>query len=966
MSQVCRLHPDTPGFIVQGNILPNPLCYARNVETWGAIRPGDAIVGLQHSDLNTNNILAKFSRQGDELEGYYLIDFALFKENMPLLYDQRYLEMSYLVHSIEQGAYKSVVDLISRYGEHEILEADQTTIEMAGVNAAIRTGRIAFEDWVTGNHPSLHDDLWGQYWLAGTAAGLSYCHKAGQADEIRLAGLIYAAANLKQYFKLFGLLMPAEASQLYTEGQIGDISRAGSTLASPAGKTLTNLPAALTNFIGRKTELAEVTGLLLHPEVRLVSLTGPGGTGKTRLGLEAGRALLDRYPQGVYFVDLAQISDPTLVSSTTAHTLGIREGGGQPPLEILKDYLAAREMLLIFDNFEQVTGAASDVSQLLSAAPGVNMLVTSRIPLQLRGEHEYPVSPLDMPPDTHQSIDQALEYEAVALFRQQARTVRPRFEITEENRAAVVMICRRLDGLPLAIEIAAARVKMLTPQALLKRLDQSLNLLVGGAVDLPDRQQTLRRTIDWSYELLEPEEQIIFTRLGIFSGGFTLDAAEEICNQTGEIDVFLGIEALLNNSLLRQVQSVSDEPRFDMLQTIREYALEKAAEAGITAELHWAHCGYYTQMAEQNFGEGIYGAHSVLWMQRYEEEHDNIRAALLWALDHPEDGLQMVMAMMPQITWFWFRYGYLQEGSEWTERTMAATEGMGDSQARVFALVMRGMLALWSGDLLVAAQYNREGVNMSERIRFDPGLSTGKLAYGVTLINQGKDKEAYPHLVDAVELYDQQDQPWMKGTALVHLANVSLGLGDPEQATQWLDMAMPFLKQTGDLWSMAFGLNNYGEVARAQGDYGKAEGYYQRTEALYEQADAKGDQARLVHTFGYIAQHKGNYGEARSLFLESLNDFRELGNHRGIAECLAGLAGLAAEQGECEWAAPLLSAAESQLKAFGGAWWPADRVEIERAADRIQSTLGDKFDEFWEQGQSMGVEAAIAYATNGA
>ena len=189
-----------------------------------------------------------------------------------------------------------------------------------------------------------------------------------------------------------------------------------------------------------------------------------------------------------------------------------------------------------------------------------------------------------MPPDTHQSIDQALEYEAVALFRQQARTVRPRFEITEENRAAVVMICRRLDGLPLAIEIAAARVKMLTPQALLKRLDQSLNLLVGGAVDLPDRQQTLRRTIDWSYELLEPEEQIIFTRLGIFSGGFTLDAAEEICNPTGEIDVFSGIEALLNNSLLRQVQSVSDEPRFDMLQTIREYALEKAAEAGITAD----------------------------------------------------------------------------------------------------------------------------------------------------------------------------------------------------------------------------------------------------------------------------------------------------------------------------------------------------------------------------------------------
>ncbi len=209
-------------------------------------------------------------------------------------------------------------------------------------------------------------------------------------------------------------------------------------------------------------------------------------------------------------------------------------------------------------------------------------------------------------------------------------------------------------------------------------------------------------------------------------------------------------------------------------------------------------------------------------------------------------------------------------------------------------------------------------------------------AMGLHLINQGKDKEAYSHLVDAVELYDQQDQPLMKGTTLVHLANVSLGLGDPEQATQWLDMATPYLMNSGDVWSMAFGYSNYGEVARTQGDYDKAEDFYRRTFDLYQQADAKGDQARLVHTFGYIAQHKGNFEEAQSLFLESLNDFRKLGNHRGIAECLAGLAGLAAEQGNPEWAAPLLGSAESQLKAIDGAWWPADRVEIERAVDRMQ------------------------------
>ena len=968
LSEVCRLRPGTPGFILQGNILPNPLHYARDTGAWAATRSGDAIFGLQHSDLNTNNILAKYSRQGDVLDGYYLIDFALFKENMPLLYDQRYLEMSYLAHAIERGSYTAAEDLVIRLGDHDILEADQAPIEMAGVNAAIRAGRLSFDGWVQSSHPSLQDDLWGQYWLAGTAAGLSYCHKAGQADEIRMAGLIYAASNLKQYYKLFGLPMPTEASQLYAEGRIGSMPGVSSTL-SPASRTApNNLPAPPTNFVGRTAELTEVTDLLLRPDVRLLTLTGPGGTGKTRLGLEAGRALLDEFPDGVYFIDLAQVSDPSLVATTIAHTIGIREGGGRPPLESLIVYLAASEMLLILDNFEQVTRAATDISQLLAAAPEFKVLVTSRIPLHLRGEHEYPVSPLEMPPDDLQSIDQVLEFDAIALFHQQARIVRPGFELTEQNQAAVAAICRRLDGLPLAIEIAAARIKMLTPQALLKRLEHSLNILVGGAVDLPDRQQTLRETIGWSYQLLEPAEQTLFTRLGIFAGGFTLDAAEEICKPLDGIDVFSGIETLLNNSLLRQVRSVSDEPRFDMLQTIREYALEKAVEAGIMTELSWAHCNSFARLAASagGMGEGTYGAESAMWLQRFDEEHDNFRAALSWALQHPDEGVLPVITMMMQLTWYWYRYGYLQEGSEWTERTLAATESMGDSPARALALVGRGYLAMWSGDLILAAKLSREGMELSQRVGFDIGLSMAKLGYGTTLINQGKDKEAYAHLVDAVELYDQQDQPLMKGTTLVHLANVSLGLGDPVQATRWLDMATPYLMNSGDVWSMAFAFSNYGEVARTQGDYDKAEEFYRRTLDLYQQADAKGDQARLVHTFGYIAQHKGNFEEAHSLFLESLNDFRKLGNHRGIAECLAGLAGLAAEQGNPEWAVPLLSSAESQLKAIDGAWWPADRLEIERAVDRMQIALGDRFEELWAKGTEMSVEEAVAYAVRGA
>ncbi len=967
LREACRIHPDYPGFIIQGNIFPNPLAYARNRDLWGSVRPGDVMVGLQHGDLNTGNVLASFSQGEENLEGYYLIDFALFKEHMPLLYDQRYLEMSFLADALSQTSMTSVIELVDRMAEDVMLGAHQVPLEMVGVSAAIRAGRVAFDGWVHDNHPSLHDDLWGQYWLAGAAGGLSYCHKAGQPNEIRLTGLIYAAANLKQYFRLFGLKLPTEATQLCSGEESGSGVMSVKGLASPPAQLSSNLPAPSTQFIGRETALGDIKNLLLQPQVRLVTLTGPGGTGKTRLGLQVGQTMQEHFSHGVYFIDLAAIRDPDLVVTTAAHAIGIREGGGRSPLENSKDYLANKQMLLLFDNFEQVIGAAPVVAELLAAAPGIKVLVTSRIALQLRGEHEYPIPPLSTPMDMDQPLAEILEYEAIALFRQQARSVQPQFDITEENSAAVVEICRRLDGLPLAIEIAAARIKMLPPEALRKRLDHSLKLLVGGAKDLPDRQKTLRLTIDWSFDLLQAEVRTLFTRLGIFAGGFTLDAAERVCNPTGEIDVFTGIETLLNCSLLRQVKSVGDEPRFDMLQTIRDYALEKAEGAGVIESLHRSHCEYFAQLAAGELGPGIYSRESVMWLQRFDEEHDNFRVALAWALQH-DDSVPFAITMITQggLFWFWFRYGHLQEGQEWTERALDSTAGLADSPIRAAALIGAAALAMWAGNLIVAEKLGRESVEMGERLGADPVVAEAKFIYGVTLINQGRDKEAYPHLVDALELFDQQHQLWLKGTALVHLANVSLGLGDPSQAVRWLDMAGSFMKEVGDPWHMAFALSNYGEVARVQGDYDKAEQFYRQTAEWYKQADALGDQARLVNVFGYIAQHKGDFEKAKALFHEGLNDFSKLGNQRGIAECLAGLAGLAAEQGNYEWAAPLLSAAESQLKAHGSAWWPADRPEIERARERLQSALKDRFETFWAQGQTMSLEEAVAYASTSA
>ena len=959
---VCQRPVDQPGFIVLGNLLPNPLLYARKVEPWGKTRPLDAAFGYLHRDLNTNNIVARFSEDAESLEAYYLIDFALFKQDMPLLYDQRYLEMSYLIDSLSNRPFEVVVGLLNHYSMVDVLSAEEAPIEMAGTNAAIRAGRIAFRDWVGEKHPSLHDDLWGQYWLAGTAAGLGYCHKSGMEDESRLAGLIYAAANLKQFLQLFDLPLPDEASQLVADDQLGDSRKVP---VPQSREEQHNLPAPRTSFIGRESELQEVSGMLQEPETRLVTLTGPGGTGKTRLAQEVARNLLDGFPQGVYFIDLSKINDAELVIPTTAHTIGVREGGSIPAIEKLKDYLARREMLLLFDNFEHVVDSAQAVSELLQAAPRLKALVTSRVPLQLLGEREYPVLPLDVPGEKERTLEELREYESVALFQQSSQAVKPGFKINPENRTAVAEICRRLDGLPLAIELAAARIKMLTPQGLLERLDRRLEFLVSPAKDLPERQKTLRETIAWSYDLLEPTEQELFVRLGIFAGGFSLEAADAVCRSMSETDVFNGVETLLNNSLIRQISSVTNQPRFDMLQTIREFAQSKADDLGIIEDLKQAHFDYFTQLASHDMGSGIFGEDSVLWMDIFEQEHDNLRQGMDWALNHPQENMQALLDIMSQLSWFWYRYGYLQEGSEWMERALQVTDELGVSPARAAALSGRGSLALWSGDLNIAARRTREAMEMAQRLGMDLILGFSKMTYGTVLVNQGKDKEAYPHLVGSIEVYDDLELPWMKGTSMVHLANVSLGMGDIEQALDWLDRAKPLLNSTGDAWSMAFGLSNYGEVARVQGDYEKAEEYYQRTDALYQQADSKGDQARLSTVMGYIAQHKGEFDRAEDLFMESLNEFRKLGNQRGMAEALAGLAGLAIELGEEEWGAQLLAAAEARLEIIDGVWWPADRVEIKRAKERLNAELEDDLSTLWKKGEEMTLDEAIACAEEG-
>ena len=563
-----------------------------------------------------------------------------------------------------------------------------------------------FPAWVQENHPSLHDDLWGQYWLAGVAAGLVYCHKLGLSKEARLAGLIYACANLRRYATTFKLSVPTRVELLYDEEQ----SRADTPGALRAKKSHQNLPAQPTPFIGRATQIKALKDFILNPDVRLVTLLGPGGTGKTRLSLQVAQEALDHFSQGVFFIALADDTDANQFVSRVAQQLEVREGG-RPLLENIKDYLRDKHLLLVLDNFEQLVSTAPIVAEMLAAAPQLKILTTSRIALQLHGEREYPVPPLNLPKPGDISVEDLAGNESVSLFVERAQGSNPNFTLTRENAPAVADICRRLDGLPLALELAAARVKLLPPQAILTRLDDRFKLLTSGARDLPTRHQALRNTLEWSYSLLNAEEKTLYARLSIFVSGFTLEAAEAVCNAEGELDILEGLTSLVNNSLLRQ-EEIEGEPRFSMLETIRAYALERLAESGEMETLRERHARYFGHIIVEQTWPLLTSAKALHWLNWLEREYDNIRATLTWCLSAPE-GIDLGAQIVYALEWFWYRRGYFIEGRMWCERVLASPLLRVDSLERATGSCVQRI----------------DGI-MARQTRIRPGRSTRGVGFG--------------------------------------------------------------------------------------------------------------------------------------------------------------------------------------------------------------------------------------------
>jgi predicted ATPase/class 3 adenylate cyclase len=560
-----------------------------------------------------------------------------------------------------------------------------------------------------------------------------------------------------------------------------------------------NLPLQPTPLIGREKEVSEVCDLLGGEATRLLTLTGPGGIGKTRVALQAAAVLLEDFTDGAFFVPLATLTEAELFFSAVAETLGVKETAEQPLDETLKDYLSERRLLLLLDNFEQVLEAAPSVTELLAGAPGLKVLATSRAPLGLYGEHEFPVPPLSMPDLKLQPLLERLtHYEAVRLFLERAQAVKPDFKVTNESAPAVAEICVRLDGLPLAIELAAARIKMLPPKAMLQRLSSRLKLLTGGARDLPERQRTLRATIEWSFALLDEGEQLLFGRLAVFSGGRTLEAIEAICDAEGDLsaEAFEGVSSLVDMSLIRQEEVPGGEPRFVMLETVHEFAREKLQESAEAEEIKRLHAQYFLTLAEEAYPE-LKGPDQLEWLERLEAEQDNIRVAFSWALERKE--VEVALRMGGALSWFWWVRDYYSEGRGWLEEALAM-DGRGSPEVRAMALAGAGGLAWEQGDLDRGQEACEEGLELLEHEERE--ASEPKLWLLLYLGWVALDREDYGRAKQLFEeelaLSREMSDTWWIANSLLCLSGVSHSLGDFEKATELLEESMDLFREQGD------------------------------------------------------------------------------------------------------------------------------------------------------------------------
>jgi predicted ATPase len=770
------------------------------------------------------------------------------------------------------------------------------------------------------------------------------------------------------------------------------------SIRKPKLRAPTNLPAPPTPLIGREKELAGASSLLLRKQTRLLTLIGPGGSGKTRLALEVAGGLADEFPSGVFFVALDSVKDTSLVLPTIAATLGVKESGGRPLSDSLKDFLRDKRLLLFLDNFEQVVAAGPAVSELLAACPEIAVLVTSRAPLRVRGEYEFSVPPLALPDLKHLPTPEKLsQYGAVQLFIERALAVKPDFAVSHVNAPAVAEICYRLDGLPLAIELAAARIRLLSPTAILAQLENRMKLLTGGARDLPARQQTLRNAIAWSYDLLNDEEKRLFQRLSVFLGGSSMVAAEAVCNPDKAIDILNSVESLVAKNLLRMNQ-IDDEPRLVMLETIREYASECLIANTESGEIRRQHANFYLRMAEDAESK-FEGPQEAPQLDRLEREHGNIRSAMNWMMEHEEG--EEALRLAGSLRRFWLIRGYLTEGQMLLTATLAMPSASKRTKARAHALFAAGAIASIQGHFRVAESLSEESVaiarELQDKVYMADALNAfGQSAYdlhnlakssslfeeslniarqlgdyrnmgfslrglGSIALIRGDVAEALSNFEEYLLIARKSSDKRAERLALEALSTVAIYRADYMTAQSLLAGALKLSRELDDKMSIALSLAGLGKVAWYQGDIATADSLSKESLVILRELGVDWAVPSVVETLGRVAYGKGESEQAESLYSESL-ELRS-GDRESATDSLERLAELALAQGKAERASRLLGAVEALRKAVGYHPAPIDLAEHENITKTAREKLGQAaYESLRSKGAAMTFEQALSYA----
>ena len=759
-----------------------------------------------------------------------------------------------------------------------------------------------------------------------------------------------------------------------------------------------NLPIQPTPLIGREREVTAVQQLLQRADVRLLTLTGPGGSGKTRLGLHVAAELSDAFTDGIFFVNLAPIGDAELVVPTIAQTLGVKESATRSLLEQLQAFLQEKQVLLMLDNCEQVVSAASILPDLLAHCPLLKLLVTSRAVLHLSAEHEFAVPPLSLPDLKHlPDLETLPQYEAVALFIARAQALKADFQVNNATAPAVAEICARLDGLPLAIELAAARIKLLSPPALLARLGQRLAVLTSGGRDAPARQQTLRMTIDWSYQLLDADEQWLFQRLSIFVGGCTLPAIEAVCGTVDpQTPVAWGLDAaasLIDKSLLRQTEQEAAEPRFVMLETIREYGREVLASSGEEERMQQAHAAYFLALAEA--AERAWNSsQQVGWFAQLEQEHDNLRAAMSWLLERGE--AERALRLGTALWWFWYTQDHRQEGWDVLERVLASSggaavplrartlwaagslagslgyferaevlcqeslalfRGIGDAKGMGDAVFHLAHIAFARWDLATARKLFEESLVVLRERGDKTRIAWVLNALALVLLYQGEFAGVSPLAEQAVEILKEVGDTAGAAMALLTVARMAFWQGDLVRAQTLAEEGLARASETGITSAEAIALAIGGEIVLAQGETTPARLLLEQSHLLWQEVDNKEMIAGTLSLLGKVLAAEAEHTAARTAYEESL--------HRGlavvdIAPTLEGLALVVAAQGETTWAVRLWAAAAALRDSLGVPLPPVSRPAYARAVAAAQAQLDEQaFAMAWAEGRGMTWEQAL-------